>query len=294
MARITWPDSGDRMRAVIALLALAAATPGVAQITVAGPVVNGHHHFNAGDIALHQRFWVDTLGGRAATFASGTAMVIFPEALIFMRDQDPTGGMIGSSVNHVGLSVNNLRAMVDKLEAAGYTMITQSERPGNLEVVDDIAVVPGTGPVSGLAYVQGPDGIKVELVEMKAQTLPILSHHIHFFGEDPAAMRAWYIANFGAVERPGATNGILSADLPGLGLSFSQASTAQAPTTGRVLDHIGFEIEGLEAFTAGLAARGIELAVPFRRIDDIGLSIAFVVDPWGTRIELTEGLREVR
>jgi catechol 2,3-dioxygenase-like lactoylglutathione lyase family enzyme len=184
--------------------------------------------------------------------------------------------------------------MVDRLEAAGYRMITENERPGNLEVVDDIAVVPGTGPVSGLAYVEGPDGIKVELVEMKAQAQPIVSHHIHFFGQDPAAMRAWYIEHFGAVERPGSVNGIISADLPGLGLSFSPSESAQAPTTGRVLDHIGFEIEGLEAFAAGLAAKGIELAVPFRRIDDINLSIAFVIDPWGTRIELTEGLREVR
>jgi catechol 2,3-dioxygenase-like lactoylglutathione lyase family enzyme len=184
--------------------------------------------------------------------------------------------------------------MVDKLEAAGYTMITESERPGNLEVVDDIAVVAGTGPVSGLAYVQGPDGIKVELVEMKAQTQPIVSHHIHFFGREPAAMRAWYIEHFGAVERPGSVNGIISADLPGLGLSFSPAEPAPAPTAGRVLDHIGFEIEGLEAFTAGLAAKGIEFSVPFRHIDTIGLSIAFVIDPWGTTIELTEGLREVR
>ena len=282
------------MRAFIAVLTLAAAAPALAQIAATGPVVNGHHHFNAGDVAEHTRFWADTLGGRAGTFGSGTAIVIFPEALVFMRDQDPTGGMIGSSVNHVGLSVKDLRAMVDKLEAAGYAMITESERPGNLEVVDDIAVVPGTGPVSGLAYVQGPDGIKVELVEMKAQTQPISSHHIHFFGQDPAAMRAWYIEHFGAVERPGSTNGIISADLPGLGLSFSQAASAQAPTTGRVLDHIGFEIEGLEAFAAGLAAKGIEFAVPFRNVPDIGLSIAFVVDPWGTRIELTEGLREVR
>jgi len=282
------------MRAFIAVLTLAAATPALAQIYAAGPVVNGHHHFNAGDIAEHQRFWVDTLGGRAGTFAGGRQIVIFPEALIFMRDQDPTGGMIGSSVNHVGLSVSNLRPMVDKLVAAGYTMITESQRPGNLEVVDNIAVVPGTGPVSGLAYVQGPDGIKVELVEMKAQTQPVVSHHIHFFGQDPAAMRAWYIENFGAVERPGSTNGIISADLPGLGLSFSPADSPQAPTIGRVLDHIGFEVQGLEAFALGLAAKGVEFSRPFQRVDEIGLSIAFVVDPWGTTIELTEGLREVR
>jgi catechol 2,3-dioxygenase-like lactoylglutathione lyase family enzyme len=282
------------MRAIISLVVFLGCTPALAQITAVGPVVNGHHHFNAGDLAEHQRFWVDTLGGRAATFGSGTAMAIFPEALIFMRDQAPTGGMIGSSVNHFGFAVKDLRAMVDRVVAAGYTMITASEVPGGLEVVDDIAVVGGNGPVSGIAYVQGPEGIKIEMLEMRAQTQPIASHHIHFFGEDPPAMRAWYIENFGAVERPGSTNGIISADLPGIGLSFSLASSAQTPTAGRVLDHIGFEIEGLEAFTTALAAKGIEFSTPFRHIDAVNLSIAFVIDPWGTTIELTEGLREVR
>jgi catechol 2,3-dioxygenase-like lactoylglutathione lyase family enzyme len=282
------------MRSIISLLALVSGMPALGQITAAGPVVNGHHHFNAGDIAEHTRFWVDTLGGTAGTFASGTPIAIFPNALIFMRDQDPTGGMIGSVVNHVAFSVKDLRATVDRVKAAGFAMITTAEAPAGVEVVDDIGVIGGDGPVSGIAYAQGPDGIKVELLEMRVQTQPIASNHIHFFGEDPLAMRAWYIANFGAVERPGSTNGIISADLPGLGLSFSVGAPGLAPTVGRVLDHIGFEIENLEAFAAALAAKGVEFSTPFRRIDTIGLAIAFVVDPWGATIELTEGLREVR
>jgi catechol 2,3-dioxygenase-like lactoylglutathione lyase family enzyme len=280
------------LRAIIGILALSSCTPGLAQLTAVGPVVNGHHHFNAGDVAEHQRFWVEGLGGRAGTFGNGTPIVIFPNALVFMRDQDPTGGMIGSTLNHVGFSVPNLRATVDRLVAAGYKMITASEAPAGVEVVDDIGVT--TGPVTGIAYVQGPDGIKVEVLEMRAQTAPISSHHIHFFGEDPPKMRAWYIEHFGAVERAGSVNGIISADLPGLGLSFSVGTPGLASTSGRVLDHIGFEVDNLEAFTKTLAANGVEFSVPFRRVDALGLSIAFVIDPWGTTIELTEGLDVVR
>jgi hypothetical protein len=66
-----------------------------------------------------------------------------------------------------------------------------------------------------------------------------------------------------------------------------------APTAGRVLDHIGFEIQKLEAFTQGLEAKGITLDVPYRSVPEIGLSIAFITDPWGTTIELTEGLDEL-
>jgi hypothetical protein len=99
---------------------------------------------------------------------------------------------------------------------------------------------------------------------------------------------------FGAVERPGNINGIIGADLPGLGLNFSTALSATAGTPGRVLDHIGFEVKNLKDFTARLEARGIMLNVPYQEIEALGLAIAFVTDPWGTSIELTEGLDKVR
>jgi catechol 2,3-dioxygenase-like lactoylglutathione lyase family enzyme len=210
-----------------------------------------------------------------------------------MRDQDPTGPMIGTTVNHVAFSVQNLRETVDRIDAAGFEMVTSTQAPPGVEVVDDIGIVEGDGPVSGIAYALGPDGIKVEVLEMRAQDRPIVSHHIHFFGEDAEEMRAWYRDVFGAAERPGQVNGIIGADLPGLGLNFSTAAPMD-PTAGRTLDHIGFEIQDLEAFTQELEAKGIKLDVPYREVPAVGLAIAFITDPWGTYIELTEGLDELR
>jgi catechol 2,3-dioxygenase-like lactoylglutathione lyase family enzyme len=66
------------------------------------------------------------------------------------------------------------------------------------------------------------------------------------------------------------------------------------PTANRALDHIGFEVKNLEAFLAKLDAQGIKPSVPFRRVDALGINIAFVVDPWGTNIELTEGLDKIQ
>ncbi|MGD8339812.1 MAG: VOC family protein [Gammaproteobacteria bacterium] len=285
------------MKRLISCLALGVAlAPKLlfAQLIATGPVTNGHHHFNASDPAEHMRFWVDTLGGEAGTFGDGLQIAKFPNALIFIRDQAPDGGMIGSTVNHVAFSVNDLRATVDRILDAGYEMITETEAPPGVAVVDDIGVIGGDGPVTGIAYARGPEGIKIEVLEMPAQAEPIASHHIHFFGEDAEAMRAWYIDVFGAVERPGSVNGIIGADLPGLGLSYTANAPGMSGTTGRVLDHIGFEIEDLESFTRELEAKGITLDVPYRSVPQLGLSIAFVTDPWGTSIELTEGLDEVR
>ena len=41
-------------------------------------------------------------------------------------------------------------------------------------------------------------------------------------------------------------------------------------------------------------AQGIKPSVTLRRVDALGLNIAFIVDPWGTNIELTEGLDKVQ
>jgi catechol 2,3-dioxygenase-like lactoylglutathione lyase family enzyme len=287
----------ERMRRIarsigLAVCAAVAPTAALGQLLATGHVVNGHYHFNASDIDEHLRFWVGTLGGTAGTFGNDVPIVLFPNALLFMREQDPTGPMIGSTVNHVAFSVRDLRATVDGFVAAGYEMVTDTHAPPGVEVVDDIGILEGGGPVSGVAYVIGPDGIKVGVLEIRAQEQPIVSHHIHFFGEDREEMRAWYVDVFGATERRDTVDAFVGADLPGLGLNFS-SEAGMAGTAGRVLDHIGFEVEGLETFTRGLEAKGITLDVPYRE-SQMGLGLAFMTDPWGTYIELTEGLAEIR
>ena len=57
-----------------------------------------------------------------------------------------------------------------------------------------------------------------------------------------------------------------------------------------MLDHVGFEVTGLEAFCRRLAAMGVIFDVPYAK-DQTGISSARFTDPWGTSIELTEGLR---
>jgi catechol 2,3-dioxygenase-like lactoylglutathione lyase family enzyme len=61
----------------------------------------------------------------------------------------------------------------------------------------------------------------------------------------------------------------------------------------RALDHIGFEVRDLEAFCKKLEAAGIKFEVPYRKMQQLGIALAFFTDPWGTRIELTEGLTKL-
>ena len=69
----------------------------------------------------------------------------------------------------------------------------------------------------------------------------------------------------------------------------TKVNVAEGPTTGRVLDHIGFDVKDLKAFIAKLEATGVKLdADGAYRVNDVGVGIAFITDPWGTRIELNE------
>jgi catechol 2,3-dioxygenase-like lactoylglutathione lyase family enzyme len=279
-----------RAFAIVFLLA-AAATTARAQVVPAGnPIVYGHHHVAASDIEAHKKFFATTLGGVAMKFGANNADIVkFPGVLVFFRAQKPTGGTIGTTVNHIGFGVPDLRATVDKVKAAGYRMITRSEEAATQEVKDDIAATAGGG---GIAFVMGPDDVKVELVQVRTQTQPIALHHVHFFGQQNAEMRAWYEKIFGGKPRQGGA--FLVADLPGVALNFTQSPEATVGTSGRATDHIGFEVRGLEAFTTSLEAQGIKLTVPYRSVPALNLSIAFINDPWGTSIELTEGLDKVQ
>jgi catechol 2,3-dioxygenase-like lactoylglutathione lyase family enzyme len=129
----------------------------------------------------------------------------------------------------------------------------------------------------------------VQIVE-KAQRRdgPDYPHHFHFFTADPDALRAWYVKMFGVTSTPRGAGVVTS--VPGAEFSFRKTDKPQAATKGRSLDHIGFEAKGLEAFCKKLAANGVTFETPFRDVPRIELKIAFLVDPAGTRIELTEDL----
>jgi predicted enzyme related to lactoylglutathione lyase len=291
--------SSTRLSVVTALIlfVLAPASRASAQLVAAseGPIVYGHHHVLVTSVDAHKKFWVDALGGVLTPIGTNkTEIVKFPNALLFMRAGKPAGGSKGSSVDHIAFSVRNLREVVDRIKAGGFRMVTAPEAPPNVPVKDDIGVVEGGGPVSGIAYAMAPDDVKVELVEMKAQSAPVASHHVHFFGPNKE-MHAWYMKTFGAAAATSANPAaFISASLPGLGMNFSPAQGAVAGTQGRALDHIGFEVENLEAFTKKLESQGIKLAVPYRQVPALGIAIAFLTDPWGTYIELTEGLDAVK
>ena len=275
-----------RTTLILAFIALAAPLPAHAQLLAAreGPVAYGHHHINASDVEAHVRFWAEALGG-TPDYVPGRDVVAFPNVLVFLTAREPTGGTKGTVVNHVGFETRDIRAAVDRLRGMGYRMVTREELPASYEVVDDLGRRPGGNTI---AFVMGPDETKVELIENTSIAHPIQLHHVHWAVPDGEAMRAWYVEHLGA--RPGTRIGQPTGELPGVNLTFGPTSEPVVPTRGRALDHVGFEVDGLEALVGRLEQAGVTMDRGYTLVPALGIAIAFFTDPWGTYVELTEGL----
>ncbi len=212
----------------------------------------------------------------------GTEVVKLPDMLLFLREQAAGGPSAGSTVNHLGFKVPDLDDLAGRLRATGFELVTASVVAG---ATADIHFNEGQGV--RMAFVRGPDGVRVELIE-DAGLARTTSHHIHIFTEDDGATRDWYVDRFGG--KPGMRGRFKKADFPGIELTFAPSDDAPQPTQGRAVDHIGFEVDGLESLCKRLESEGLEFDVPYRWIDGLDLGVAFLTDPWGTYIELTEGL----
>ena len=228
----------------------------------------GHIHLNVTDIDAHQRFWTQ-LGGVPVT-NDKLIMMQFPGIYVILRKQDPTGGTVGSNINHFGFHVKNLDESVAKYKAAGLAVET-TQNPKQI-------------------FLTAPDNVRVEIIEDATISTPVAMHHIHMFVTDPKEVQAWYVKHFGAVA--GKRNAFDTANVPGAELTLGKQDKAQLPIKGRSLDHIGFEVKNLDQFTKTLQADGIQLEAPGVRnsANAPNLRIAYIFDPWGTYIELTEGL----
>src|SRR6202049_5013000 len=232
-------------------------------------VTMGHWHLASKDVEANKKLFL-AMGGKLY-MPGGNPLIMFPGLYInlVLGAGKGEGGTQGSVVNHVGFIVDNVQQRVAQWKAAG------------------VKVLPGGNGRLDQAYVETPDGVRMEILEDKTQTVPIRNEHIHFFlqeAEIPKA-QAWYAKTFGG--KAGTRNGAPVVDIPGVQLRFAKADTMQAPTKGRILDHIGFDVKDHQAFVKKIEAEGIKLDEPARK-GPTGNTITYITDPWGTRIEIIE------
>jgi len=189
-------------------------------------------------------------------------------------------------VNHFAFGVLDIRRIVDRVNAAGWPMVTRAETAPTQEVKDDLAFM--VDQQTDVAFTMAPDETKIEFIQIPSQPTPVAVHHIHFLTPQVPEMKDWYVRVLGA--KPGRRGNFEAADVPGVNLTFSPSPVPVVGTRGRALDHIGFEIPGLEALCSALVESGVSLDRPFGNDTALNVSGATLTDPWGTCISLTEGL----
>jgi catechol 2,3-dioxygenase-like lactoylglutathione lyase family enzyme len=260
---------------VLAILAMHPTRAAWAQVAPPNEegVSMGHLHFHVKDVDAYHKFFVD-FGGVPIKEHNA---IKFPGVFILLTPSDPAGPTVGSSVNHVGFMVKDTPTALAKWNAAGL----------KTEV----------GKAPGQAFVYTPDNLlRIEIYEDKTMTVPIAFHHIHFYVPDAAPdggsgvkeIQSWYAKFLGA--KPGQRGNFQTAMIPGAELTFSKSDAPVGPTVGRVLDHIGFEIAGLQAFCEKEKAAGVKFETPSCAPVPGKLFNIYLTDPWGTRIELTSDL----
>ena len=245
------------------ILPLFAALPVFAQLAAPNQsgISLGHLHLFSKNPEAQKKIWVEAFGAQL-TKTGSLELLRLPGIFIIINNAEPSGGSVGSTVDHIAFSVKDTAAMKAKLA--------------------DMSV-----PVNG-PFATFPDNLRVELLEEKNQTLPLVMHHVHLTAPGMEVVKQWYVKTFGAVA--GTRRDLPAAMFNGSELDFLPAQMPAVPTKGRTLDHIGFEVKNLEAFCKKLEAGGVKFDAPYREMPNFGLKIAFILDPIGTRIELTEGL----
>jgi catechol 2,3-dioxygenase-like lactoylglutathione lyase family enzyme len=252
-------------------------------------VTMGHLHYKVRDVEANKKFWI-ALGGKPTKLGT-TEVIKFPDVLVLLTQGESSGGTDGSVVNHVAFRVQSL----EKIEAAGFKAERNAQFPGvssvftpereRIELFDETA--------TNLTFTL--DDGKTDPVAQRHNeklSVPVAAHHIHLYVPEGAEVKAkaWYQSVFGGVA--GKRWRYDAVDLPGINFNFSASPRALPGIKGRMLDHIGFEVSNLQAFCRKLEAGGVKFDVPYTK-DASGIGTAFLTDPWGTYIELTEGLNRL-
>jgi hypothetical protein len=162
--RLYWGGESVKTNLLVAILLASAMTAGTtaaqpAPFNEAG-VTMGHWHIASKDLEANKRIFL-AMGGKLFT-SGGNPLIMFPGLYINLNlgTEKGDGGTQGSVVNHVGFIVDNVQTRVAQWKAAGVPVL-----PGNNNRLDQ-------------AFVETPDGVRIEILEDKTQSMQIRNEHV--------------------------------------------------------------------------------------------------------------------
>jgi len=227
-----------------------------------------HVHLAAPDQPKAVAWYQQYFGGQ--TMTEGVDRLMFGETRVVFQKNEMPKPSAGSVLDHIGFSVADLDAAMQRFAAGGVKVTTPPRDVPNLFKI---------------AFIEDPWGTRIEVVQ-DPQHLGL--HHIHLRGPDPAATLAWYVQTFGG------KTGKLKGQIDGVqyGDVWLLAARGDAvPSAGHSVDHIGFRPANLDTTVAGLKARNVKITSEPRALtlpSGTSMHIAFIEGIDGVRIELVQ------
>jgi predicted enzyme related to lactoylglutathione lyase len=263
-------------RILIVLLILGVSAPLLAQLPAPNTdgVSAGHHIFRAKDVDAANKFWM-TLGGEPAALAT-IKLMKFPGVLLFIsapRGANPApslGGNHGTTVEFITFKVKDLKASAAKWSEAGIQAKIEN----------------------GAATIVGPDDVQVRIVEDTNLSAPIASDGLVMNVANVAEVSAWYAKWFGAKISKSGSDTI--GEIPGARIVFRVTKDPIAPMRGHSFGLLGFEVKDLQEFVKRYQDAGGKLDGQIATANAAKLSVVQLTDPWGTSIEVSQGLNAVK
>ncbi len=118
----------------------------------------------------------------------------------------------------------------------------------------------------------------------QAESKTYMYDHVHMAVSDPQAAAQWYKDNIGGEFIDGRTDRLLFGTTR---IMFLNGNENTRPSEGGVVDHLGFSFPDLASVVERARAAGATVQGDIRDVPGL-FKLAFIVDPFGSRLELIE------
>jgi Glyoxalase/Bleomycin resistance protein/Dioxygenase superfamily len=234
----------------------------------------GHQILRAKDADAANKFW--TAIGFEPTALATIKLLKVPGVLLIVGG--PRGGAPatalegnhGTTVEFLTFKVKDLKASLAKWKEAGIEPMKEYKETTLLS----------------------PDNVQVRITEDKKLTTPIAADGLVMNVADVAKVSDWYAKWFGAKISKSGSETI--GDIPGARIVFHETKEPIAPTKGHALALLGFEVKDLQDFVKRYQDSGAKLDGNVATNAAAMLSVVQLTDPWGTSIEVSQGLAAVK
>ena len=232
----------------------------------------GHHILRTTNVEASNKFW-EAIGAEPTALANIQLKKI-PGVLLIVGGPRgnappmPIPGNHGTTVEFLTFKVKDLKASLAKWKEAGIEPMKEYKETTLL----------------------GPDDIQVRVTEDKNLATAIASDGLIMNVANAAEVSAWYAKWFGAKLSKNGQDTI--GDIPGARMVFHETKEMIAPTRGHALGLLGFEVTNIEDFVKRYQEAGgkFDGAGTIARAQAANLAVIQLTDPWGTSIEVSQGL----